>query len=53
MARVFLQKNRKKIDTEIANHYQGRIRKRIQGIGIESSLHKELFAYIDMLFFSG
>lgn len=45
-------KKTEKIDTEIANHYQGRIRKRIQGIGIESSLHKELFAYIDMLFFS-
>lgn len=49
----FYNKTEEKIDTEIANHYQGRIRKRIQGINYESSLHKELFAYIDMLFFLG
>ena len=47
----FYNKTEEKIDTEIANHYQGRIRKRIQNINFESSLHKELFAYIDMLFF--
>lgn len=47
----FYNKTEEKIDTEIANHYQGRIRKRIQSINFESSLHKELFAYIDMLFF--
>lgn len=47
----FYNKTEEKIDTEIANHYQGRIRKRIKGINFESSLHKELLAYIDMLFF--
>lgn len=49
----FYNKKEEKIDTEIANHYQERIRKRIQGIDFESSLHKELFAYIDKLFFLG
>lgn len=49
----FYNKAEEKIDTEIENHYQKRIRKRIQGINFESSLHKELFAYIDMLFFLG
>lgn len=49
----FYDKTEEKIDTEIENHYQKRIRKRIQGINFESSLHKELFAYIDMLFFLG
>ena len=49
----FYNKAEEKIDTEIANHYQKRIRKRIQGINFESSLHKELFSYIDMFFLLG
>ena len=49
----FYNKTEEKIDIEIANHYQQRIRKCIQGVSFESSLHKELFAYIDMFFLLG
>ncbi len=43
----------KKIDVLMRDHYKKRIRKRIQNVNLESSLHKELLAYIDMLFFMG
>ncbi len=49
----FYNKTEEKIDIEIANHYQKRIRKCIQGVSFESSLHKELFAYIDIFFLLG
>ena len=43
-------KSEKKIDELILNHYNKRIRKKLKDVSVESSLHKELLAYIDMLF---
>lgn len=47
----FYNKNEKKIDKIMEDHYAKRIRKKIHGINVESSLHKELLVYIDMMFF--
>ena len=40
----------KKIDMLITEHYNKRIRKRINNVNYESSLHKELLAFIDKVF---
>ena len=40
----------KKIDKLITEHYNKRIRKRINNVNYESSLHKELLAFIDKVF---
>ncbi len=47
----FYQKTEKKIDQLMEDHHKKRLRKRINGHSMESALHKELLAFIDMLFF--
>lgn len=57
----FYIKKETEIDRIIEEHHKKRIRKRIKKrdgkriyyFNLESSLHKELLAYIDMIFFSG
>lgn len=46
----FYIETEKKIDKEIRYHYKRKIKKKINGIRFESSLHKELLAYIDRIF---
>lgn len=47
----FYIKKELEIDKIIDEHYKKRIRKRIDSINYESSLHKELLTYVDMIFF--
>ena len=47
----FYEKTDEKIDMLMEEHQKKRIRKKIQEKNYESSLHKELLAYIDMIFF--
>lgn len=48
----FYNKKEREIDRIIEEYHKKRIRKRIHNINFESSLHKDLLAYIDMLFFT-
>lgn len=49
----FYDKSEKKIHKMMEDHYKKRIRKVIHNVKMESALFKELFVYIDMLFFIG
>lgn len=47
----FYVKKENEIERIIEEHHKRRIRKRVGNVNLESSLHKELLAYIDMIFF--
>lgn len=49
----FYDKSEKKIHKMMEDHHKKRIRKVIHNVKMESALFKELFVYIDMLFFIG
>lgn len=49
----FYIKKEKKINQMIDEHHKKRVRKRLHNVNLESSLFKELLAYIDMAFFLG